>query len=540
MRPAALVIKRLVFARFYHPYNKATPRKRPKRFLSIMFSSMKGVTLLGNPETDVYSPNKNNLDVNDVAGASSHNPEDTSRRELTRVLFVGDGDFSLSKAFAKTKATSCVVVATSLSTKSEIEQNWKGYENVRELENLPNVERVAHGIDATNTEDMMRSLSPNEDQHERAKTADAAADAIIFAFPHLPGKGKISKNRELLRNFLLAAKDERVMRPNGVCEVALAPGQGGTFVDGDESRLMYGDTWKAYDMGADVGMALIECERFDEEKWRERSYKPTGHWRGLDDSRSFRVSNAVVHRFKREEEVSESDGSCSRFQRKEERFTRDVSLAIEKKLVGASAEESEDKNKDDEENGIVTFFAPDGEQCAFANDGTCAFANRCDKERKPLEYTRLNRKVPSRYFDPKYRGKWCCGKCYVKISKVLQLQKQTNGIKDTTPEEKELLEKIRAVAMESAEETAKTWKVHKKIGFTDAFIIDRYDPKDESNAVARNVRLRYHCERHPLNGKEVNEIQHALREKLERGHLKGVTLRWYRREEDEKTKKQRV
>lgn len=540
MRPAALVIKRLVFARFYHPYNKATPRKRPKRFLSIMFSSMKGVTLLGNPETDVYSPNKNNLDVNDVAGASSHNPEDTSRRELTRVLFVGDGDFSLSKAFAKTKATSCVVVATSLSTKSEIEQNWKGYENVRELENLPNVERVAHGIDATNTEDMMRSLSPNEDQHERAKTADAAADAIIFAFPHLPGKGKISKNRELLRNFLLAAKDERVMRPNGVCEVALAPGQGGTFVDGDESRLMYGDTWKAYDMGADVGMALIECERFDEEKWRERSYKPTGHWRGLDDSRSFRVSNAVVHRFKREEEVLESDGSCSRFQRKEERFTRDVSLAIEKKLVGASAEESDDKNKDDEENGIVTFFAPDGERCAFANDGTCAFANRCDKERKPLEYTRLNRKVPSRYFDPTYRGKWCCGKCYVKISKVLQLQKQTNGVKDTTPEEKELLEKIRAVAMESAEETAKTWKVHKKIGFTDAFIIDRYDPKDESNAVARNVRLRYHCERHPLNGKEVNEIQHALREKLERGHLKGVTLRWYRREEDEKTKKQRV
>lgn len=499
---------------------------------------MKGVTLLGNPETDVDSPNKNNLDVDDVAGASSERHPDTNR---TRVLFVGDGDFSLSKAFAKTKATSCVVVATSLSTKSEIEQNWKGYENVRELENLPNVERVAHGIDATNTEDMMRSLSPNEDQqHERAKTADAAADAIIFAFPHLPGKGKISKNRELLRNFLLAAKDERVMRPNGVCEVALAPGQGGTFVDGDESRLMYGDTWKAYDMGADVGMALIECERFDEEKWRERSYKPTGHWRGLDDSRSFRVSNAVVHRFKREEEVSESDGSCSRFQRKEERFTRDVSLAIEKKLVGASAEESDDKNKDDEENGIVTFFAPDGERCAFANDGTCAFANRCDKERKPLEYTRLNRKVPSRYFDPTYRGKWCCGKCYVKISKVLQLQKQTNGIKDTTPEEKELLEKIRAVAMESAEETAKTWKVHKKIGFTDAFIIDRYDPKDESNAVARNVRLRYHCERHPLNGKEVNEIQHALREKLERGHLKGVTLRWYRREEDEKTKKQRV
>ena len=488
---------------------------------------MRGSTLLGNPETASH------LEFAFGRGSRTANDDDdycdakeemtTGKAKKLRVAFFGDGDFSLSKAFAETNPESCVVVATSLSSREDIEAHWKGKDNVTTLEKMPNVERVAHDIDATKTEDMMKALSRG-----------GRADAIVFAFPHLPGKGKISKNRELLRNFLLAAKDERVMTPNGACEIALAPGQGGTFMDGNESRSMYGDTWKAYDMGADVGMALVECERFDEEKWRERSYKPTGHWRGLDDSRAFRVSNAVVHRFKREEEVSESDGCCSRFQRKEEMFTRDVSVAVEKRLVGTSAEASSDK-RNDEENGIVDFFAPDGERCAFANDGSCAFANRCNKEKKPLVYTRLNRKVPSGYSDPTYRGKWCCGKCYVKIAKILQLQKQTNGVEDTTPEEGELLEKIRALAIASAVETTKTWKVNKKIEFTDVFIIDRYDPKDGSNLVARNVRLRYFCKRHPLNGKEVNEIQHTLRERLERREVEGVTLRWYRRE-DQKTK----
>ena len=480
----------------------------------------RGSTLLGHPETaSHWTPGKDD----------DEKDERTRRKakKLLRVAFVGDGDFSLSKAFAETNPKSCVVVATSLSSREDIDANWKGKDNVTRLENMPNVERVAHDIDATKTEDVMKALS---------QSGGGRADAIVFAFPHLPGKGKISKNRALLRNFLLAAKDERVMTPNGACEIALAPGQGGTFMDGNESRSMYGDTWKAYDMGADVGMALVECERFDEEKWRERSYTPTGHWRGLDDSRAFRVSNAVVHRFKREEEVLESDGCCSSFQRKEEMFTRDVSVAMEKRLVGASAEASSDnKRNDDEENGIVDFFAPDGERCAFAHDGSCAFANRCNKEKKPLVYTRLNRKVPSRYSDPTYRGKWCCGKCYVKIAKILQLQKQTNGVEDTTPEEGELLEKIRALAIASAVETTKTWKVNKKIEFTDVFIIDRYDPKDGSNLVARNVRLRYFCKRHPLNGKEVNEIQHTLRERLERREVEGVTLRWYRRE-DQKTK----
>ena len=489
---------------------------------------MRGSTLLGNPETASHfgrgSRTFANDDDDDYCDAKEEMTTGGKAKKLLRVAFVGDGDFSLSKAFAETNPESCVVVATSLSSREDIEAHWKGKDNVTTLEKMPNVERVAHDIDATKTEDMMKALSRG-----------GRADAIVFAFPHLPGKGKISKNRELLRNFLLAAKDERVMTTNGACEIALAPGQGGTFMDGNESRSMYGDTWKAYDMGADVGMALVECERFDEETWRERSYKPTGHWRGLDDSRAFRVSNAVVHRFKREEEVSESDGCCSRFQRKEEMFTRDASVAVEKRLVGASAEASSDSKRNDEENGIVDFFAPDGERCAFANDGSCAFANRCNKEKKPLVYTRLNRKVPSGYSDPTYRGKWCCGKCYVKIAKILQLQKQTNGVEDTTPEEGELLEKIRALAIASAVETTKTWKVNKKIEFTDVFIIDRYDPKDGSNLVARNVRLRYFCKRHPLNGKEVNEIQHTLRERLERREVEGVTLRWYRRE-DQKTK----
>ena len=165
------------------------------------------------------------------------------------MAFVGDGDFSLSKAFAEMNPKSCVVVATSLS-RGDIDAHWKGKDNVTRLENMANVERVAHDIDATKTEDMMIALS-----------AGGRADAIVFAFPHLPGKGKISKNRALLRNFLPRREGRESDDTERRVRIALAPGQGGTFMDGNESRTMYGDTWKAYDMGADVGMALVECER---------------------------------------------------------------------------------------------------------------------------------------------------------------------------------------------------------------------------------------------------------------------------------------
>jgi len=171
-----------------------------------------GVTLLGNPDAS-SSLNDGTIDDDDDDDVDVRDEECVKKKKIriTRVLFVGDGDFSLSRAFAGTeKGKSAIIVATSLSSESDIEENWKGRENVLELRKMANVERVAHGIDATRVEDMMRALRGGNggDDDDDDGGRRGAADAVVFAFPHLPGKGKISKNRELLRNFLLAARDE--------------------------------------------------------------------------------------------------------------------------------------------------------------------------------------------------------------------------------------------------------------------------------------------------------------------------------------------
>jgi len=462
----------------------------------------------------------------------NHPPEIEDKERRKKILLVGDGDFSMSLAIARTRPMNDVY-ATSLSTKDEIFENWKGKENVQALESLKNVKKVEHGVDATKAEDLIRTIG-----------IENGVDFVCFAFPHLPGKGKIGKNRELLRGFFRASKE--VLKKDGFCEVALAPGQGGTFVDGDESRKMYGDTWQAYDCGAEVGMALVHCERFNEEKWREIGYKPTGHWRGLDDSRSFRVSNAVVHAYKREEEVDEeNDGPVSQYQR--ESHKRDVSLAVLASLVKDSlsinsSNEGEEKIEEEEEEEEVLKERKD--MCVFVQDQTCSFALRCVREQKLVAYTRLTKRVPNNH--PKYSNMLCCGKCFMKIVKNDKYKNDdddnnNNNNNNTviirnSPSEVELLEKIVTLASVTASEM--TWK---KIEIKDAKIIDRYDPKDKSDMVARNVRLSYFCNLHPLTGREVNDIQHNFREKIERGEIEGVSLRWYRnKSETTLTKKQRL
>ena len=124
-----------------------------------------GGTLLGNPDSS-FSPNNGTIDDDDddVDVEEMRDEECVLRKKkttitTTRVLFVGDGDFSLSRAFAGTeKGKNATIVATSLSSESDIEENWKGRENVLELRKMANVERVVHGIDATRVEDMMRAL----------------------------------------------------------------------------------------------------------------------------------------------------------------------------------------------------------------------------------------------------------------------------------------------------------------------------------------------------------------------------------------------
>jgi hypothetical protein len=54
-----------------------------------------------------------------------------------------------------------------------------------------------------------------------------------------------------------------------------------------------------------------------------------------------------------------------------------------------------------------------GETCAFVSDGSCAVANRREKDGMKVAFNYLKYRVPSNH--EKYAGKWCCNSCYYKI-----------------------------------------------------------------------------------------------------------------------------
>ena len=145
------------------------------------------------------------------------------------VLLLGEGDFSFSRALVESASVGVGrVTATSLESAAEIETRWGGAANVDALRRASNVE-IVHGVDATALETTLPD--PGGRRY----------DKIVFMFPHIAGKGRISLNRELLDAFFQSA--ERALAPGGSIEVGLVKGQGGTPADEDKQRAL-GNTWQ--------------------------------------------------------------------------------------------------------------------------------------------------------------------------------------------------------------------------------------------------------------------------------------------------------
>ena len=145
----------------------------------------------------------------------------SSTAQPLSILLCGEGDFSFARALTvgagKELDDRVTVTATSFEPAEDIENQWGGSDNIRELNGTPSVE-LLHGVDATMLDTTFKGRS---------------WDRICFMFPHIAGKGRISLNRELLELFRAA---EPVLSPGGVVEVALVAGQGGTAADGDARR----------------------------------------------------------------------------------------------------------------------------------------------------------------------------------------------------------------------------------------------------------------------------------------------------------------
>lgn len=248
----------------------------------------------------------------------------TRARERERVLLCGEGDFSFALALARAVRDRGVeITATSLAGAEETREAWRGAENLDALRRERAIAGVMHEVDAT-------ALT-------KTFGADGRFDRVCFNFPHSSGKGKIHKNRELLKAYIGEAL--RVTARRGTVECALAPGQGGTSADGARLR-EYGNSWQAYARGAECGALLIEATPFDDEAWREAGYESRGHWRSARAERGFQTSGGVVHVFCDEHRARELGARCDHAPS----FIRDVSVW------------TDDARTDDAESALLRAF----------------------------------------------------------------------------------------------------------------------------------------------------------------------------------------
>lgn len=238
------------------------------------------------------------------------------RERHRRVLLVGEGDFSFTLALLRATGDAMSTTATAYDAREDVARRYRGEANLTALSrDYGDRVRVLHGVDATDLTTMI-GLSEKFDR-------------VVFNFPHIAGKAKMDRNRALLGGYLKSARD--VLSERGVIEVALAPGQGGTAMDGDERR-EYGNSWQCYTQGAENGCLLVGATRFDEDGWRALGYESRGHWRSLGAERGFRTENGVVHAFVPEENLPPG-ASCEHCVP----FTRDVSVWVDEPVEDAAS-----------------------------------------------------------------------------------------------------------------------------------------------------------------------------------------------------------
>lgn len=111
-------------------------------------------------------------------------------------------------------------------------------------------------------------------------------DKIIFNFPHVGGKMRIEKNRDLLKSFFVSS--EKIIKENGQVLVTLCNGQGGTSMD--KSKRRWDDSWKIVEMAAHGNFILTKVEPFSWQSFQD--FVVTGY-RSLE--KRFHTAGSLTH-----------------------------------------------------------------------------------------------------------------------------------------------------------------------------------------------------------------------------------------------------
>ena len=198
----------------------------------------------------------------------------------SKILFVGEGNFSFSRYLIENvKNDFSNIIATCYEPESSLSESTK--DNVTAL--IDHGVKVEFGVDATKLEEKFREIK---------------WDKIIFMFPHIGGKMKIQKNRELLKNF--AQSVQKVLAKNGSVIVALCDGQGGTPYD--KCQRLEADSWQILKMMAFGSFGLTKVSKFNLEQYP--GYRAYGY-RSMD--KGFHVDQGTIHVFQSFPSIDEID-----------------------------------------------------------------------------------------------------------------------------------------------------------------------------------------------------------------------------------------
>ncbi|KAJ1428379.1 hypothetical protein B484DRAFT_449899 [Ochromonadaceae sp. CCMP2298] len=217
-----------------------------------------------------------------VASPLSDGDDDDLIAALTgsRVLVLGDGDFSFSRSLSGKHI--CSLTATTLDSRERLCKSFPdAASNVAFIEG--NGDAVLYGVNATNI-----------------RTGPGLFDVILWNFPHVVGRQNIRYNRDLLRRFLQSAGGNGgrsggcdgegqggdggdggggssgggsgLLAPGGRVIVSLCGGQSGTRA---KCREDWNRSWKLSLQAAEAGLVLCGGQPFESGLFA--GYRPMGH-----------------------------------------------------------------------------------------------------------------------------------------------------------------------------------------------------------------------------------------------------------------------